>query len=141
MGTNPVAPSVAGPPGRIHRTLNVIRGNPTGRVALRVVIGILGAVIVALGIALIPLPGPGWAIVILGLAIWAVEFVWAKHLLSFTRRQVQSWTHWIGARPMPIRLLIGIVGLIFVAAIVWASLKFSFNIDLYVLCRDVMAGR
>ncbi len=141
MGTNPVAPSVARPPGRIHRTLNAIRGNPTGRVALRVVIGILGAVFVALGAALIPLPGPGWAIVILGLAIWAVEFVWAKHLLSFTRRWVQSWTHWIGVRPLPIRLLIGIVGLIFVTAVVWASLKVSFNIDLYILCRDWVAGR
>jgi uncharacterized protein (TIGR02611 family) len=65
---------------------NRIRANPTGRLALKIGIGVLGGLVVALGIVLIPFPGPGWAIVILGLAIWAVEFAWAKNLLEFTKR-------------------------------------------------------
>src|SRR5918997_1130032 len=105
------------PTGRLDK----IRGNPTGRLALKIGIGVLGGLVVALGIVLIPFPGPGWAIVILGLAIWALEFAWAKNLLEFTKRHVQSWTHWIGRQSLPMRGVIGIVGMIFVATIVWAS--------------------
>src|SRR3954462_11101700 len=94
--------------------LDRIRATPTGRLALRIGIGVLGGLVVALGIVLIPFPGPGWAIVILGLAIWAIEFTWAKNLLDFTKRDVQSWTHWTGRQNRPVRVLFGIVGLIFV---------------------------
>ena len=34
------------------------------------------------GIALIPLPGPGWAIVFLGLGMLALEFKWAENLME-----------------------------------------------------------
>src|SRR3954463_11330171 len=78
-----------------------VRANPPGRLALRIGIGAAGALVIALGIVLIPFPGPGWAIVILGLAIWAVEFAWARNLLEFTKRHVQSWTHWIGRQGWP----------------------------------------
>src|ERR1700754_1214717 len=100
-------------PGRI---LNKIRANPTGRLALRIGVGVLGALVIALGIILIPFPGPGWAIVILGLAIWAIEFTWAKRVLDYTKRQVRSWTRWIGRRSWPVRALVGVVGFVFVAA-------------------------
>ena len=110
--------------------LDRIRANPTGRMALKISIGILGGLVVAIGIILIPLPGPGWAIVILGLAIWALEFVWAKNLLEFTKHHVQSWTHWVGRQSLPLRGLIGLVGLIFISAVVWASVKVTFDVDL-----------
>ena len=126
--------SAAGPLDRIRR-------NSTGRLALRIGIGVLGGVVVAIGIVLIPFPGPGWAIVILGLAILALEFAWAQRLLEFTKRHVQSWTHWIGRQSLPMRALIGVVGMVFVAAIVWASVKLSFGIDLAVVARDWISGR
>lgn len=110
--------------------LDRIRNNPTGRLVLKITIGTLGTLVVALGIVLIPFPGPGWAIVILGLAIWSLEFVWAKSLLEFTKRHVQSWTRWIGRQSLLMRAVIGVVGLIFVAAIVWASVRVSFGVDL-----------
>jgi len=116
--------------------LDRIRANPTGRMALKVGIGVLGGLVVVVGIILIPFPGPGWAIVILGLAIWAIEFAWAKSLLEFTKRHVQGWTHWIGRQSLPVRALIGVVGMIFVSAIVWASVKLSFGIDLITEIRD-----
>jgi uncharacterized protein (TIGR02611 family) len=121
--------------------LDRIRGNPTGRLALKIGIGVLGALVVLLGIILIPFPGPGWAIVILGLAIWAIEFTWARQLLDFTKRHVQSWTHWIARQNWPVRILVGIIGFIFVAAIVWASVKLSFGINLYTEAKDWLAGR
>ena len=116
--------------------LDKIRANPTGRLALKIGIGVLGSLVIALGIVLIPFPGPGWAIVILGLAIWALEFAWAKRLLDFTKRNVKAWTSWIGRQSLPMRGLIGIVGMIFVAAIVWASVRVSFGIDLIDKTRE-----
>jgi uncharacterized protein (TIGR02611 family) len=115
--------------------LDRIRRNPTGRLVLRIAIGVLGTLVVAVGIVLIPFPGPGWAIVIVGLAIWALEFAWAKNLLEFTKRHVQSWTRWIARQSVPVRLLVGVVGLIFVSAIVWTSVRISFGIDLVAVVR------
>lgn len=116
--------------GRAKLTLEVIRAHPTGRVALKVGIGILGGLVVAVGIVLIPLPGPGWLIVIGGLAIWAVEFVWARHLLRFTRDRLRSWTAWVGRQSWPTRMAIGAAGLVFVSAIVAATLKLSFGVNI-----------
>jgi uncharacterized protein (TIGR02611 family) len=110
--------------------LDRIRANPTGRLSLKIAIGVLGTIVVAAGIVMIPFPGPGWAVVILGLAIWAVEFTWARNLLEFTKRHVQSWTHWIGRQSLPMRGLIGLVGFVFVSAIVWTSVKLTFDKDL-----------
>lgn len=120
--------------------LDKIRANSTGRLTLRIGVGVLGALVIALGIILIPFPGPGWAIVILGLAIWAIEFTWARKLLDFTKRQVQGWTRWIGRRSWPVRALIGIVGLLFVGAIVWGSVRLSFGIDLVAEGREWLAS-
>ena len=39
------------------------------------------AILIA-GLALIPLPGPGWAIVFLGLGMLALEFKWAENLME-----------------------------------------------------------
>jgi uncharacterized protein (TIGR02611 family) len=110
--------------------LDKIRATPTGHLSLKIVIGVLGGVVVAAGIVMIPFPGPGWAVVILGLAIWAIEFAWARNLLAFTKRHVQSWTHWIGRQSLPMRGLIALVGFIFVSAIVWTSVKLTFDKDL-----------
>lgn len=127
--------------GPVVGVLERIRGNPTGRLALRIGIGTLGTLVVALGIVLIPFPGPGWAIVILGLAIWAIEFTWAKRALEFTKRHVQSWTHWIGRQPLAMRAVIGVVGAIFVCAIVWASVRVSFGVDLASLAWNWVHGK
>jgi uncharacterized protein (TIGR02611 family) len=109
--------------------MRVIRSNPTGRIAMRIGIAVAGALVVALGLVLIPLPGPGWALVVLGLAIWAIEFVWAKSLLRFTRGQLTRWTRWVGRQSWLIRILLGLAGLIFVGVVVWLSLKLSFGVD------------
>ncbi|WP_229401368.1 TIGR02611 family protein [Micromonospora okii] len=114
---------------RMRTTLDLIRANPTGRVTLKILISVAGAIVVTVGIALIPLPGPGWLLVIAGLGIWAVEFHWARRLLAFTRRHVHRWTRWATTRPLPVRLALGSVGLVFVGTVVWLSLKYSLGID------------
>lgn len=115
---------------RVRTTLDLIRANPTGRIALKIFVAVAGALVLTIGIVLIPLPGPGWLLVIAGLGIWAVEFHWAKRLLGFTRRHVHSWTRWATSRSLPVRIALGVVGLAFVAVVVWLSLKYSLGIDL-----------
>lgn len=114
---------------RLHTTLQLIRANPAGRVALRTFVAIAGAVVVGIGIVLIPLPGPGWLLVIAGLGIWAVEFHWARRLLTFTRRHVQAWTQWVGRQSWPVRVTIGASGLCLVGCVAWLSLKYGLGID------------
>ncbi|MEO7979339.1 MAG: TIGR02611 family protein [Sporichthyaceae bacterium] len=82
----------------------------------RIVVGLVGAAVVALGIVLIPLPGPGWLIVFAGLAILATEFAWAERLLGFARQKVYGWTDWVTEQSLAVRALIGLLGLAFVAA-------------------------
>ncbi|MEU1343012.1 TIGR02611 family protein [Streptomyces sp. NPDC005827] len=48
----------------------------------------VGLAVVAVGIVLLPLPGPGWVVIFGGMAIWATEFVWAQLVLRWTKRKV-----------------------------------------------------
>jgi uncharacterized protein (TIGR02611 family) len=114
---------------RVRLTYVAVRANPVGDLTVKVLIAVFGGLVVAAGIVLIPLPGPGWLIVILGLTIWAIEFVWARHLLRFTRDNVRSWTRWVGRQPLFVRILLGLAGLVFVAAVAFLTLKLSFGVD------------
>jgi uncharacterized protein (TIGR02611 family) len=120
--------------------LDRIRANRSSHLALKIGVGVLGGLVVAVGIVLIPFPGPGWAIVILGLAIWAVEFHWARRLLHFTKKHVQSWTHWVLRQSLPMRALIGAAGFIFISAVVWLSVKLTMDVDLAALTWNFLAG-
>jgi len=105
-----------------------IRSTRTGRLTLQLVIAIIGGIIVATGIVLIPFPGPGWLIVLGGLAVWAIEFAWAQRLLSFTRARLEMWWHWLGRQHILVRLLAGLIGLVFVATVVWMSVRYSLGV-------------
>ena len=102
---------------RFDAFLDRFRAHPAGRVTLKIGIGMLGALLVTLGIILIPFPGPGWLIVLFGLAVWAVEFVWAARLLAFTKGKLEGWWHWLGRQHWSVRVVAGAAGLGFVAAI------------------------
>lgn len=47
----------------------------------------LGVVLVAAGVALLVLPGPGLLLIIAGLAVLATEFAWAEYLLDKAKDQ------------------------------------------------------
>ena len=53
----------------------------------RMAVTVVGVLVVLVGIVLIPLPGPGWAIIFGGLAILATEYVWAQRVLAFAKRK------------------------------------------------------
>ena len=51
----------------------------------RVVIAVVGGTVLALGLALIVLPGPAFLVIPAGLGILAIEFAWARRWLRSAR--------------------------------------------------------
>jgi uncharacterized protein (TIGR02611 family) len=66
--------------------------------AKRLGVFIVGWLVVVVGLALVPLPGPGWAIVFVGLSILATEFTWAERLKHWVQRTLANWVHRVQAR-------------------------------------------
>ena len=56
--------------------------------AKRLVIIVIGFTILAVGIAMIVLPGPSILVIPVGLAILATEFIWARKLLTIVRERI-----------------------------------------------------
>lgn len=61
----------------------------TYRNARRAVVLAFGSTVLLIGVALLVLPGPGIPIMLLGLAILATEFVWARALLKRAREEAE----------------------------------------------------
>lgn len=59
---------------------------PRLRLARKIVVGVVGGTVLALGIALVVLPGPAVVVIPLGLAILATEFLWARRMLDRVKR-------------------------------------------------------
>ncbi len=96
---------------RVHRL-------PAGEAVWRVAIALIGLVIVVVGVILLPLPGPGWLIIFLGIGVWATEFAWASRLLHRSRTFVNRWTSWVSALPRWRQYLVGTTGFAVVAVFV-----------------------
>jgi uncharacterized protein (TIGR02611 family) len=67
-----------------------IKKTKAGRLFWRVVIGIVGGSITALGAIALVGPGPGILIVLAGLGILATEFAWAARVMVHTRTYAQK---------------------------------------------------
>lgn len=91
----------------------------------RIGVGVVGALVVSVGIVAIPLPGPGWLIVLAGLFVLATEFLWAERLLEFTKGHVSSWTDWVGARSGWVRLLLAVATAAFVYGVLMVTLHLA----------------
>lgn len=96
------------PPRVHHRVRHHIRKRRMTNFAYRVIVGVIGATVIAVGIVLLPLPGPGWLVIFAGLFILSTEFLWAQRLLHFARAKVEAWTDWVMAQSMLVRGLIGL---------------------------------
>jgi len=51
---------------------------------------IVGGVLLALGLAMMVLPGPGILVIVAGLAVLATEYVWARSLLNRAKTQAEK---------------------------------------------------
>ena len=62
----------------------------TYRTVRKIVVGVVGVSVVALGIALLVLPGPAFLVIPAGLAILSLEFAWARHWLRVAKERGQQ---------------------------------------------------
>jgi uncharacterized protein (TIGR02611 family) len=53
----------------------------------RIAVTVVGFAVLLAGVAMLVLPGPGWAAIFLGLAILATEYVWAQRLLKAAKEK------------------------------------------------------
>jgi len=64
------------------------------RAARRLVVLVIGGTVLALGVALLVLPGPAFVVIPAGLAILALEFGWARHWLRRLRESGEQALRW-----------------------------------------------
>jgi len=88
----------------------------------RATIGALGALIIVVGLVLVPLPGPGWLIVLTGVAIIASEFQFARRLLRFAQARLRAWTRWVATSHWTVGASLGLVTCACVVGAVWLVL-------------------
>jgi uncharacterized protein (TIGR02611 family) len=122
--TDAVSPVLPAPPrtgfvARVGGLRAKVRALPGGWVLWRVTVTVAGVATIAVGIVLLPLPGPGWVIIFAGLGLLGSEYEWAARLLRRTRGLVRSWTMWSLRQNLAVRVLIGLLG---VAVVVGAAL-------------------
>jgi uncharacterized protein (TIGR02611 family) len=76
-----------------------IHRRPRLRVLYRTIVAVFGAGLTLLGLVLVPLPGPGWLVVFLGLAVLGTEFAWARRLAAVVKRLLaRFWAWWRNRR-------------------------------------------
>ena len=109
--------------GRDWAWRRTVRANPATYRIYRLVVGVVGSVLVVGGLALVPLPGPGWLIVIIGLAVLSTEFERAQRLLGFVRTNVRAWERWMARQAWYVQGVVGLLTFAFVAAVVWVTLR------------------
>jgi uncharacterized protein (TIGR02611 family) len=54
----------------------------------RVIIGVVGFTVLAIGLVMIVLPGPAFIVIPVALGILATEFVWAKKLIQKIKNKI-----------------------------------------------------
>jgi uncharacterized protein (TIGR02611 family) len=101
------------------RFRSVVGRNSLVDVFYRVAVGVVGLAVVALGIIALPAPGPGWAIIFLGLGILATEFERARRVLRWVRARYLAWVHWLGRQTWTTRLVVSAGILLLVAVCAW----------------------
>jgi uncharacterized protein (TIGR02611 family) len=83
-----------------------LRGRQVTNVAYRVAVAAVGLAVLAAGILAIPYPGPGAAIVIVGLGILATEFSWARRWLKLVKVRYDAVMAWVAHQHIVVRVLI-----------------------------------
>lgn len=96
-----------------------IKSRPASRRLYRLAVFGVGLGIVLVGLALVPLPGPGWAIVFLGIAIWASEFEKAQQLLEWGKGVLSRWNTWVLAQAWYVKVGVALATMALVGLVFW----------------------
>jgi uncharacterized protein (TIGR02611 family) len=70
----------------------------------RIAVTVAGLVLLAAGLAMMVLPGPGVVVIIAGLAVLATEYVWAQRMLNYAKQKAEQAKNKVlrrGGEPAP----------------------------------------
>jgi len=76
-----------------------LRRHITYRWARRIVVAVIGGTIVALGVAMIILPGPAILVIPIGLGVLGLEFAFARHWLRKLRTTASNMVNRVRRQP------------------------------------------
>jgi uncharacterized protein (TIGR02611 family) len=82
----------------LRRARTWVSRHPRIESAYRAAVGVVGGALAIGGLILVPLPGPGWLVVFLGLAVLGTEFAWAKRIAAWLKRMLDRFWSWWRAR-------------------------------------------
>ncbi|MFE1290933.1 TIGR02611 family protein [Streptomyces sp. NPDC058751] len=101
------------------RAPHFIKARRALHVSWQVGVFVVGLAVVAAGVVMLPLPGPGWLVIFGGMAIWATEFVWAQLVLRWTKRKVtEAAQRALDPKVRRRNIILTTVGLVIVAVLV-----------------------
>jgi uncharacterized protein (TIGR02611 family) len=123
-GDVPTGDAQADRPGRLRQWRDRARGHAVIGPVYRIAVLVVGVTIALAGVAMLALPGPGWAAIFIGLAVLASEFAMARRVKdsAFDRmRQARDRASDPQWRRRNRTLLIGSTAAVFlvVAALIW----------------------
>lgn len=81
---------VRGPEARYRAFRRSMRSNPVLDLSWRIGVLSLGGIVLLAGVAMLALPGPGWATIFIGLMILASEFAWARRSLDSVKARARD---------------------------------------------------
>ena len=113
---------------RWARWRDKIRDRRAADIGYRIAVAVVGLAVLAVGIFAIPYPGPGWAIVFVGLGILATEFLWAQRVLTYSKHRYDksmAWFRtqglWVQAAGVAITTAVVVATLWLFGAVGWAA--------------------
>jgi uncharacterized protein (TIGR02611 family) len=117
---------VTAEPSRRERMMDGVRDRKErhrerGR-AYRISFATVGFVLIAGGIALIPLPGPGWLVIAIGLGMLALEFDRAERLMDRVLEKLEQVGDEASGLSRPVQILLLVVGVALLAGAVAAAI-------------------
>ncbi len=101
------------------RTRRLIALNPVLNTTYRIVVGIVGTLVLAVGVVAIPYPGPGWLIVFAGLAILGSEFQWAYRMLHAVKARYDVFVAWFARQSIVVKALSALATTVIVVVTLW----------------------
>ncbi len=116
---------------RLRNLRERIRSRRSLDTAWRILVFAVGCTLLAAGLLMFLLPGPGWATLILGLVVLASEFTWANRVLDPVKSAARRATE---AAMDPKRrrrnmILAAIAGVLIGIGVVWYLVRYGVTMD------------
>ena len=106
----------------------------------KALVGFFGWLVILAGIVLLPLPGPGWLTIFVGLSILAKQYKWARKLRVQVHQKYDVWRAWIARQPIAIKMLFWIMTVLTVVVSLWLLNAYAIVATILSLDKDWLSS-